>query len=426
MRWVAVGRLESLARRASMKDIELYQQVLGLSEPWFVAKVELKVKEQRVELYLEHRPEVKWRCPECGQAMIGYDHSEERTWRHLDTCQFQTVLHARVPRGTCVEHGVRQAGVPWAEPGGRFTLLFERWIIDVLTECQAIQGVCELLGISWDEAFGVMERAVRRGQQRKVAKVVPYVGVDEKAFRKGQSYMTVVCDLEESTVEQVIEDRRQDSLGQYYQSLTDEQREGIVAVAMDMWEPYVQATLEHVPGASEKIVFDRFHIMKNMTEAVDKVRLDEHRELLAEGIEILKGTKHLWLYAHENVPENRCEEFDAVRRGKLRTARSWAIKETLRRLWDYRSVGWARRFVRRWYGWAIRSRLAPVKKVARMIRSRVANVLTYCKHQITNGVAEGLNSKIMTIKRKACGFRNKENFKTAIYFHCGGLDLYPR
>ena len=94
-----------------MKDTELYQQVLGLVEPWFVDRVELKLKERRVDIYMEHRPDVKWFCPECQRAMIGYDHSEERTWRHLDTCQFQTVLHARIPRGTCKEHGVRQAAV---------------------------------------------------------------------------------------------------------------------------------------------------------------------------------------------------------------------------------------------------------------------------------------------------------------------------
>ena len=409
-----------------MKDTELYQRVLGLVEPWFVDRVELKIKEHRVDIYLEHRPDVKWPCPECRQEMIGYDHSEERTWRHLDTCQFQTVLHARIPRGTCQEHGVRQVAVAWAQSGGRFTMLFERWIIDVLTECQTIQGVCELLGISWDEAFGVMERAVQRGQQRKEAKPVAYVGVDEKAFRKGQSYVTVVCDLERSTVEHVADDRKTESLGEYFLSLTDTQRAAIQAVAMDMWEPYVQATLEHVPQASRKIVFDRFHIMKNVNEAVDKVRLQEHRALMLEGIETLKGTKHLWLYAQENVPDGRRAQFEAVRGQELRTARSWAIKETLRRLWDYRSIGWARRFFVRWYGWAIRSRLEPIKKVARMLRSRLDNIVTYCKHRITNGVAEGLNSKIMTIKRKACGFRNRQHFKTAIYFYCGGLDLYPR
>lgn len=408
-----------------MRDTEFYQRILGLVEPWYVERVELRVAEHRVDIHLAHRQGVKWPCPQCGQEMVGYDHAPERQWRHLDTCQFQTILHARVPRGTCAQHGVLQAEVPWAAPGGRFTMLFERWIIDVLTECQTVQGVCRLLGITWDEAWGVMQRAVARGQQRKPAAVVRHVGVDEKAFRKGQSYVTVVCDLDRAKVEYVGDDRRKESLAQYYGSLTPQQREGIEAVAMDMWEPYVQATLEAVPEASEKIVFDRFHIMKQMNEAVDRVRRQEHRVLVAEGNEVLKGSKYLWLYALENLPAQHAERFALLRRMRLRTGRGWAIKEMLRDLWSYESPGWARRFFRRWYGWAIRSRLEPVKKVARMIGSRLGNVVSYCKHKITNGVAEGLNSKIMTIKRKACGFRNADHFKTAIYFHCGGLDLYP-
>lgn len=409
-----------------MRDTELYERVLGIERPWFVARVELAVKEQRVDIYLEHQAQAKWCCPECGQAMAGYDHSDQRAWRHLDTCQFQTVLHARIPRGTCPEHGVRQANVPWAAPGGRFTLLFERWIIDVLTECQNVRGVCALLGISWDEAFGVMDRAVQRGRQRKVAKVVAYVGVDEKAFRKGHSYMTVVCDLEESTVEHVAEDRKQESLEGYFAGLTPKQRQGIQAVAMDMWEPYVQAVRAALPEAADKIVFDRFHIIKNANEAVDNVRRAEHKGLLKLGIGLLKHTRQLWLYGQENVPEDKQWGFEYLRSFKLATCRAWAIKEMLRCLWDYHSLGWAKRFLKRWYSWAIRSRLEPIKKLARMVRHHAANILTYFRHRITNGVAEGLNSKIMTIKRKACGFRNKENFKTAIYFYCGGLDLYPR
>jgi transposase len=142
-------------------------------------------------------------------------------------------------------------------------------------------------------------------------------------------------------------------------------------------------------------------------------------------VQWLKGTKYLWLYAEENIPDWRLPAFEAVRDRKLKTARAWGIKETLRALWEYRSVAWARKFFRSWYNWAIRSRLGPVREVARMLRRHLENVLTYCKHRITNGVAEGLNSKIMAIKRRARGFRNPQNFKTAIYFYCGGLDLYP-
>ncbi len=409
-----------------MRDSELYQQVLGLQAPWSVARVELNVKERRVDVWVEHAPGVAWACPQCGCALGCYDHAEERVWRHLDTCQFQTLLHARIPRVACGEHGVLQVAVPWAGARSRFTLLMERWIIDVLQECQTISGTCELLGISWDEAALVMEKAVQRGRQRKQARPVAELGVDEKAFKKGHSYVTVVCDLRAATVEHVAEDRTQESLAGYYRGLPPEQRAAIEAVAMDMWEPYVQATLAELPLAADKIVFDRFHIMKQLNAGVDRVRLQEHRDLRAQGDETLKGTKHWWLYARENLPDRYRRAFAAVKSRELRTGRAWAMKEALRELWKYASRGWARKFFQKWLGWVNRSRLSPMKQVAQTLKRHLENILTYCQHPITNAVAEGINSKIMTIKRKAAGFRSFESFRNAIYFYCGGLDLYPR
>jgi|SRR5579884_2893501 len=407
-----------------MRDTQLYQQILGLAEPWFVGRVELKMDEGRVDIFVEHRGGAGWECPECHKACGLYDHTDERVWRHLDSCQLKTYLH---PRTGCAEHGIRKVKLPWAQTRSRFTLLMERMIIDVIHQCSTITGipVVPARGVSWDEAWGVMQRAVERGRERKQAAVVKHVGVDEKAFRKGHSYLTVVCDLERSTVEHVAEDRTTESLAGYWSSLTPVQRDGVEAVAMDMWEPYVQATLAGLPLAEGKIVFDRFHIMKQMNEAVDKVRLGEHRRLSGWGCDLLKGTKHWWLYADENLPDRYREAFAEVKDRNLQTSRAWAIKETLRELWDYTSPAWARKFFDKWFGWAKRSQLTPVKKVADMIKGRLDNVLSFCRHRITNGVAEGLNSKIMTIKRKCCGFRNVENFKTAIYFHCGGLELYP-
>lgn len=412
-----------------MRDTELYQRVLGLSAPWSVSRVELKVNERQVDIWVEHRAGVKWRCPQCperSKRLSCRDHAEERVWRHLDTCQFQTYLHARIPRVNCPEHGVVNASVPWAEAHGRFTLMMELWIIEVLQASATISSASYLTGLSWDEVFGVMKRAVARGQARKEALPVRHLGVDEKAFRKGHSYMTIVCDLERSTVEYVSEDRKAESLAEYYQSLDSKRLVKIEAVAMDMWEPYVKATMEHVPLAAEKIVFDRFHIMKNMNEAVDKVRREEHRELTKKQDDRLKGTKHWWLYSIENVPDKYRRAFRQVRDQALRTSRAWAMKETLRDLWTYRSTTWARKFYDYWRSWVNNSRLEPVKEVAGMLSRRIENVLTYCKHEITNAVAEGLNSKIMSIKRRAAGYRNPDNFKTAIYFFCGGLDLCPR
>ena len=410
---------------AGMRDTELYRHLLGIESPWTVSRVELDVKGGRVDVWAEHAKGARFACPECGREATTYDHEEERSWRHLDSCQFATYLHARPPRVKCEEHGVKQARLSWAEPHSRFTLLFERLAIDVLRE-MSITGACRLLGLSWDEAHHLMERAVARGQERKTARPVRYLGVDEKATRKGHKYMTLVCDLERRTVEHVEEGRTKESLDAFYQSLSTEHREQIEAVAMDMWAPYVASTTTQLPAGADKIVFDRFHIMKHMNDAVDKVRRVEHRLLRDWGHDTLKGTKHLWLYAQENVPERDEERFRELRRLTLKTGRAWMIKEDLRWLWSCASKERGKAFFKRWDRWAMRSRLAPVIGVARMLRSKIRNVLTYFEHPITNAISEAINSVVQTVKKNARGFRSFVNFKTAVFFHCGGLDLYPR
>lgn len=410
-----------------MQDTKLFETILGLRAPWGISRVALDAEQQRVDLWAEHSDQARWPCPVCQQELACRDHAEERVWRHLDTCQFQTYLHARVPRIECPTHGVRQVVVPWAEARARFTALMECLVIDVILQCSTLSGACRLLRVSWDEAWGVMARAVVRGQARKKARRIRYVGVDEKAFRKGHSYHTVVCDLERSTVEFVGEDRRVESLAPFYTALTPKQREAIQAVAMDMWDPYIRATREGLKQGEDCIVFDRFHVMRDITTAVDTVRKQEHRSLRREGGDsVLTGTKYLWLYSAEHLPAQHADMFKHLKTLNLKVGRAWSIKEALRTLWSYRQGAAARRFFTRWYGWARRSRLEPIRRVAATLKRHVDGLLHYCRHPITNGVAEGLNSKIMTIKRKACEFRNPQHFTTAIYFHCGGLDLYPR
>ncbi len=309
-----------------------------------------------------------------------------------------TWLHARPPRVNCPVHGIHQIRLPWALPGCRFTIPFERHAIDVLLQADVLGGA-GLLRVSWDEAWHLMERAVARGQQAEPRHVMARLGVDEKAAAKGHRYVTLVFDLDRSTVEYIADDRKKTSLDAFYLSLSQEQLTGIEAVAMDMWEPLVASTVEHVPDGRSKIVFDRFHVMKHMTEAVDAVRKWEHRRLQAEGDDTLKRTKYLWLYSEENLPESCRERFAALRALHLKTGRAWAIKESLRDLWEYRRRGWALRHWRHWYFWATHSQLTPVIKVARMIRGHLDNVLTYLDHRITTATCEGFNSKIQTIKK---------------------------
>jgi transposase len=407
-----------------MRDTDLYRHLLGLEAPWDVTRVELSVAETKVDVWADHGDRTMWPCPECGRDLTTYDHSEERAWRHLDSCQFLTYLHARPPRVKCPEHGVHQVRLPWAEPMARFTTLFERLAVDVLMECH-IEGAARLLRLSWDEAWHLMERAVARGLRAKTAAVVAHIGVDETAIRRGHNYLTVVSDLDRGTVEHVAEERKRESLDTYFAKLNPAQLEGIEAVAMDMWDPYLRSVRDHLAGADDKVVFDRFHIMGHMGKAVDTVRKQEHRLLRAAGDNSLVGSKYLWLYSEENVPDRDWDRFVTMRDADLKTARAWAIKENLRFLWSYVRRGWALKHWKRWYFWATHSRLKPVIEVARMLKRRLQGVLNFFPHHITNAVAEGLNSKIQKIKSSARGYRNTDHFKTAIYFHCGGLDLYP-
>ena len=286
-----------------MQDTELYRQLLGLNTPWTVTRVELKVKEQRVEVWAGHGDGIRWTCPECATDLPLYDHAEERTWRHLDSCQFQTYLHARPPRVECPTHGVRQVRLPWAEPRARFTTLFERLAIDVLRETD-VQGATRVLRISWDEAWELKRRAVARGRARRRPHVPARLGIDETAIARGHDYVTLVCDLTEGTVEHLADERKQASLDGYFTGLDPAQRAQIQAVALDMWEPYVQSVQAHVPQAERKIVFDVFHILQHMNQAVDQVRRREHRRLRAQGDETLTGSKYVWLYGEENIPEH--------------------------------------------------------------------------------------------------------------------------
>ena len=386
-----------------MRDSTFFSRLLALDHPWSVRRVVLDTHRRRIDLYLAHRRNVSFTCPVCGQPAPLRDHAPARASRHLDHGGCWTRIHANLPRVTCPVHGLRRVRVPWALPGARFTIAFEHHPIDVLLETDVLGGA-RLLHITWDEAWNIMERAVERGQRAKKRRVIAHLGVDEKAVAKRHRYVTLVCDLDRSTVEYIADDRKQTSLDAYYQSLTPRQLAGIEAVAMDMWDPFIASTVAHVPDGASKIVFDRFHIMKHMLEAVDEVRKREHGMLKADGDETFKGTKYLWLFSEENLPEPSREQFTTLRGLHLKTGRAWAIKESLRDLWAYRRKGWALRHWKRWYFWATHSRLKPVVEVARMIERHLDNVLTYFDHRITNATSEGLNSKIQTVKKTPMGF----------------------
>jgi transposase len=407
-----------------MQDFQLYQQILGLVAPWRVEAVTLNVAAREVEVRVGHA-DTRWGCPECQKRVHVHDY-EERRWRHLDSCQLQTIIVARVPVVKCATHGAQTVAVTWAERYARFTRLFERLAIDVLLECP-ITGACAILGVSWDEADGIKQRAVQRGLARKPPTVMPRLCVDEKGMGRGQAYLTIVAQVsaDQTRVEWVEEGRSQASLDAFWESLTTAQLAGVEAVAMDLWEPYVRSTLAYLPGAAGKIVRDPFHLVKYLNEAVNAVRLGEHRRLQAAGDDTLKGTRQWWLYGFENVPPQHGPRFALIRALNLQTARAWGLKEVFRSFWLCGDAKHARQYFAQWYGWAMRSQLEPVKNVARMCQRHWENRLTFFVHRLTNGPIEGLNNKIQGLIKKAYGYRNKARFKADIFFHLGGLGLYP-
>lgn len=410
-----------------MHDKDLYATILGVTSPWVVRDVDVRAAEEKVEVFIEHDGTSGLFCPECAEAATVHDF-RRRSWRHLDTCQYRTVLTAQVPRVRCPEHGVLQIRVPWAEENSRFTAMFECLAIDWLREA-SISAVARRMGASWDELDGIRARAVRRGLARQKSEEIRHIGVDETSFQRRHEYVTVVNNLESGKVVYVSDGRGEEALESFYEGLSPEQLAAIEAIAMDMWKPYIAATKTHVPGWETKICFDRFHVAKYLGNAVNDVRRSEHRELMKIGDNRLSRTRFLWLMGPDKltqVKEHHRVRFDELKASSLRVARAWAIKETARGLWNYVRRGWARRAWERWLAWASRSRLAPMQKAARIIRKHLWGILNAVIHKVTNATSESLNAKIQWVKKNACGFRNRERFRNAILFHCGGLDLYPR
>ena len=405
-----------------MQDTDLYAQILGITFPWKVDNVEFMKAEGEIHVFVS-LDRSGYRCVECGAVSPGYD-TRHRSWRHLDSCQYKTIIEADVPRIKCKEHGVHEVKVPWAAPGSRFTLMFERLVIDLLQEIKCISTVAARANLTWDEVDGVMQRAVARGMERRRKKQVFRIGLDETAVKRGHEYFTLVHDKDSKDILYVGEDRTNETVEAFYEEWDGYLRK-VSSVSMDLWKPFIEGARRHVEFADGKICFDKFHIMSFFNKAVDEVRKKENAMLLKEGNDLLKGTKYDWLRNAKNVDGRSRQWFCELTRKGLKTARAWAIKEMAGRLWDYVSPTCAEKAWRKLLGWMSRSRLEPMKELVKTIKTHFYGIMNAIRLKADNADAESLNTKIQKIKNFSCGFRNKERFKNAIYFYLGGLDLYP-
>jgi len=409
----------------TVKDMDLaafYQTMIAPPLPWRVRRVDVHEAQRRVDVWIEHGSGSLFACPACGTRLPVYDHTPERTWRHLDTCEYQTWLHASLPRVACPSDGTLQIRAPLADGHSRLTMAMERRAIDTLRECSR-DGAANLTGLSWDEIDGLMSRAVARGMERRGPELPKRLGIDEKAVFKRHRYATIITDLDKGRVIDVVDQRTVDAVKPGFVERSTA-LETVEAVAMDMSAAYASVVSEFVPGAD--ICFDHFHVTMNMNKAVDEVRKAEQKLIEEQDDRTLFfRSRFLFLYNYENIPTHRVECFEQLRRQAVKTGRAWAIKENLRELWHCTTLEDAAEFFKKWFWWATHSRLAPVRKAAHTIRNHWQGVANAIVRGVTNACTEGLNSKIEKIKRDAFGFRSKERLRTAILFHCGGLDLYP-
>ena len=403
---------------------EHYEKLLGLESPWAISKVDLKLDELRVEIFIEYLGE-EAACSECGNVHGVYDKTPQRSWRHLDTMQFETILHCQPPRVLCDQHGVKLAALPWAQKHSRFTLLFEAFAIDVMQASRSLREAGKLLNLNWHQMHRIMKRAVERGLARRDHEEIAWIGMDEKSFRKGHNYVSIMNDIDKGRVLDVAEGRDGKVAQELIKSaLDDQQREMVCGVAIDMSAPYVSAIKKLLPHAD--IVHDKFHISKHLNDAVDLVRRQDHRKRLKQKDTRLTGTKFLWLTGMEHLSDESLAELEFLKTTEFNVAKAWYLKELFRHFWTRRDRTFAKSYFEFWHSEAIKSGLKAIKSVARMLKKHLPNILTYFECYITNAVSEGINSKIQTIKANARGFRNFENYRTSILFFCGKLDLAPQ
>ena len=410
-----------------MDATELYQPILGLTEPWYVETVTVDEPTTTVTIQLAHQTGSDlFQCAHCRQNTSIYDHLPERTWRHLDTCQYTTLVQACVPRVACPRCGVHTVRVPWAEPKARFTALFESHVIDVLLTAQVQSRAAALLRLSAEQVESLLARALQRGlARRSTTQAIPHVTIDEKSLHRGQQYVSILCDGTQGAVLEVVENRTTEAAKTLFeQGLSPAQRATVEAVSLDMWEPFKQAAQARTPQAA--YVYDHFHISSYLNDAVDQTRRAENKRLRKQDDTTLTGTRYLWLRNPATLDETGAARLARLTTGELQTAAIWRFKEEFRSFFACRTVTAAQTFFQDWCERVKTFGNAPLQKVAQMLERHWDGLVAYVEHPVTNALAESLNTQIQLLKAKARGFRHAPGFRRTILFHLGQLDLYPQ
>jgi len=375
-------------------------------------------------LVLKVRP--RWRKPRCGccgHRAPGYDTKKPRTWKALPIGRVPVLLEFGLRRVQCPRCGVHTEQVPWAEHASRFTRDFEE-MAAYLAKVTDRTTASAQLGISWQTVGRIVDRVVQQRLDDSRLDDLTRIGVDEFSYRKWHRYLTVVVDHDRQRVAWAAEGRTADTLAEFFEQLGPERLAQLETATIDMAGGYIKALEQQAPHV--KIVFDRFHVQRLVSNALDEVRRAMWRELKGtdEG-HAVKGSRYALLKNPWNLTRAERQKLADVQRNNARLYRAYLLKETLAKALDYLQPWRARRALDEWLAWASRSRLKPFVKAARTIRKYKEGILAYIDHRLTNGIVEGFNNRLRTIARRAYGFHSPRPLIAMLFLCCGGIILDP-
>jgi transposase len=362
------------------------------------------------------------RCGVCRRRCLDvHDIREERTWRDLSMRKLPLKLCYRPRRVECPRCGVRVEDFPWAEPWARVTTALSN-AVAVLARELSWQGTAREYGLNWKSVATIVKRAVQYGLKHRARPPVHVIGIDEVSRRKGQVYLTVVYDLERRVLLWVGDDRTEEAVRPFFTKEMGARRcHTLRVVCMDMWAPYAKLVREHATNA--QILFDRFHIVKHLHEAVEEVRRSEMRRLSVKERVVFKRSRWLLLKNPWNLTGDQKERLSTMVRWNTPIVRAYYLKESFQLFWDYRQPGRAKSHLKKWMRSAMGSRLDPFKRFVRMLRDHLDGILPWTSLRLSNGAVEAMNNKIKSISHRSFGFRSAQNFIAAIYHCCARLPL---
>src|SRR4051795_3540696 len=362
-------------------------------------------------------------CSGCGAPGPAYDRLEERRFEYVPFFGILVFFVYRMRRVNCKRCGITVEMVPWCDGKNQLTTTY-RWFLSTWAKRLSWSEVASIFRTSWDSVFRAVDYAVEWGVAHRDVSELTAVGVDEIAWGRGHRYLTLVYDIGVGSrrLLAVAEDRTESSLRSCLEALGGPACERVRHVCSDMWKPYLNVIAERLGGAVH--VLDRFHVMQKFGKALDEVRAEEVKRLKRDGYEpVLKRSRWCFLKRPENLTAKQTVKLSELLKYNLRTVRAYLLREDFQRLWGYRSAWWAGRFLDEWTGRVMRSRLEPMKKVARTIRSHRPLILNWfrARGEVSSGAVEGLNNKVKLVTRKSYGFRSPQVAKLALLHNLGRL-----